>query len=117
VVDSGQRHGASAQIIGAVSRLTVALVVVGVGLILGGFVTIPLVGYAAATIGAVGTWSLSLGAVTACLWLLAAMLHRAWTGQWHWGRAPRRAFSKKGWLRVAIVAVGVVILVIVFDYI
>ena len=115
MADGSQQHGAPARIVGVLNRTTVALAVVGVGLILSGFVTIPLLGYAAATIAAVGTWSLSLGAVTACLLLLATMLNRARTGQWYWGGAPQRAFSKAGWLRVAIVAVAVVILVFVFD--
>src|SRR5262249_1527910 len=98
------------------NRTTVALAIAGLGLILGSFAMIPLLGYAAATVSAVGTWLLSLGALTACLLLLTTAFHRATTGQWYWGGSPRRAFSRMGWLLVAIGAVGVAIVVIAFDY-
>jgi hypothetical protein len=108
-------NGTTARIVGVLNRITVALIFAGVGLILAGLVTIPLLGYTAATVSAVGTWSLSLGGFTACLWLLAAALHRATNGRWYWGESPRRAFSRRGWLLVVIAAVSTVILVIVLD--
>jgi hypothetical protein len=111
-----QQPRAVARIVGALNRITVALAVSGVGLLLAGLATIPLLGYTAATIGAVGTWSLSLGALTACLWLVASAAHRVRTGRWYWGEPPQQAFSKVGWLLLGIGAIGAVVVVIAFDY-
>jgi hypothetical protein len=103
------------RVIEALNRMTVMLAVAGCGLLLSGFLAIPLLGYGAATIAAVGTWFLALGGLSCALLLIFALLHRAATGQWYWGFAAHRAISRKGWLLVAVLALGVVIVAMLFD--
>jgi hypothetical protein len=104
------------RIISVLNRLTVALAGAGFGLVVSGFVTVPLLGYTAATVTAVGTWLLSLAALNLALLLLTAVVGRIAMEQWYWGESPQRAFSRMGWLVIAIIALGVVIVVIVLDW-
>jgi hypothetical protein len=114
VADCCQSYdGAVRILVRALNRITVALGAAGGVLILIALITLPVLGNGAATIAAVGTWSLSLAALTAGLLVLTAVLMRVASRQWYWGESPRGAFSRTGWTFVAMATVAVVIVVIV----
>jgi hypothetical protein len=103
------------QLIHGLYRTTLAFAVVGGGLLLAAFASLAVIGWAAATVGAVATWSLLLAALNGGLLLFAATLHRSMTGLWYWGQTAQPVFSVRGWLLLAIAAIGAVILVMVLD--
>jgi hypothetical protein len=81
----GSIHGGLERVIHALRQVAVACAVLGSCLLLGAFVLIPILGFVSADIGAVGIWCLLLGALTACLLLVAAVVNRARSGYWYFG--------------------------------
>ena len=73
------------RLIRALYSITVSCAVAGSGLILCGFISIPLLGFAAGTVAAVGTWNLALALLAGCLLLIAATVNRAKIGAWDFG--------------------------------
>lgn len=71
--------------IGALRYATALCATAGIGLLACAFILIPVLGFASADIGAVGSWCLLLAAFTALVLLAAATLLRIRTGTWFFG--------------------------------
>jgi hypothetical protein len=94
--------------------LTVSCAIGGAGLIAGGFLSIPVLGFAAGTVAAVGTWDLALAVLAGCLLLIAVLVNQVRGGVWgfgHQGGFPRRTL-----VGVGVVSLVIVALMFVMDF-
>jgi hypothetical protein len=73
------------RVIRALYLVMVGSSLLGGGLVSAAFVSIPVLGFAAGLLAAVGVWSCLLGAFSACLLLVPVLMHRWRTGRWYFG--------------------------------
>jgi hypothetical protein len=94
--------------------ITLVCAVAGAGLVLCGFITIPVLGFTAGTVAAVGLWDLALGMLSGCLLLIAAMINRAMKGHWDFGR--QGGFPARLLVMVSFVSVVLIGIMFVLDW-
>jgi hypothetical protein len=105
-------YGVPGQVIRALRQVTMVCAALGSCLLLGAFVTIPILGFSSAGIGAIGIWCLLLAALLACLLLIAAAINRARAGHWYFGERDIVLRFVRGHQR-SIILIGGTIFVLV----
>lgn len=102
------------RLIRVLHSITVTCAVVGGGLILLAFLTIPVLGFAAGTVAAVGTWDLALALLAGCLLLIAVLVNRVRSGVWRFGH--QGGFPKRTLVGISIISLVIVVLMFLLDF-